>query len=123
MIRTLPVDTDRLALMSTGHVEPVHEWVERDGRRQPADEQSRDDTGLPLWTVHALVMSGDRPELVAVRLPARDTPAVEAHAPVRFERLECRVTVNRSTGALSGYWAAAGLAATPVLEKTPAPAA
>ena len=121
MIRTFPVDTDRLALLATGHVEPVHEWVERDGRRQPADEQSRDETtGLLLWTVHALVMSGDRPELVAVRLPARDTPEVDAQAPVRFERLECRVSVNRSTGALSGYWAAAGLAATPILTKTPA---
>lgn len=108
----LPIDAERLALVSTGHVEPVVAWVEgSDGKRRPGTEQERDEsTGLPLWTVHGMVPSGDRPTLVAVRVPARQEPAVTPLAPVAFERLEATARVNRNSGQLAVYWRAAGLA-------------
>lgn len=112
MIRNIAVDTDRAALVATGAVEPVREWVEKDGRRQPSDDQSRDEaTGALLWQVHCLAVGEDRPEVVAVRVPAPDCPAPAAFSPVRFERLIVRVNVNRTTGQLGGYWSAAGIAA------------
>lgn len=111
MLRNLPVDTDRLALIATGHVEPVREWIERDGRRQPSEDQSRDEeTNLPLWQVHVMIPSGDRPELAAVRVPSREVPQVQQYGPVAFEHLVCRVSVNRQSGQLTGYWSAAGVA-------------
>lgn len=111
MIREIPADAERLALISTGHCESVHEWIERDGRRQPADDQMRDEaSGLPMWTVHCLAPGADRPELIAVRVPARECPQPKPYEPVAFERLVVRVSVNRSTGVLGGYWSAAGLA-------------
>lgn len=111
MIREIPADSDRLALIASGHVESVHEWIERDGRRQPAEDQMRDEaTGMPLWQVHCMAPGGDRPELVAVRVPARECPQPKPFEPVAFERLVVRVSVNRSTGVLGGYWSAAGVA-------------
>lgn len=107
----LPVDTDRLAAVFSGQVEPVMPWVEKDGRRQPGTEQERDEaTGLPLWTVHAMIASGDRPTLMAVRVPSREVPDVQQFGPARFERLECTTRVNRSSGQLATYWSAAGIA-------------
>lgn len=105
----LPIDTERLAAVFSGQVEPIHEWIERDGRRQPSDEQSRDDSGVPLWTVHCLIASGDRPTLMAVRVPSHECPQVQQFGPARFERLEAVCRVNRSSGQLATYWSAAGL--------------
>ena len=116
MIRELPVATDRLALLSTGDVEPITKWVDdpTTGRRKPSDEVERDEaTNLPLWRVHVLVPGGDngRPELVAVQVPAPTKPEVTPFSPVQFERLVCRVAVNRQSNQLAGYWSAAGVAA------------
>lgn len=114
MIRTVPVDTSRLALLCAGPPEPVTQWVDdpATGRRKPSDQPERDqDTGLPLWRVHVLVPGGDnsRPELVAVQVPAQDLPVLAEFSPVTFERLEVRVAVGRD-GRLAGYWGAAGVA-------------
>lgn len=108
----LPIDTDRLGIVSTGHVEPVFPWVEGpDGKRRPGSEQERDEaTGLPLWVVHGMVPTGERPTLVAVRTPARQAPQVTPLAPVGFERLQATARVNRNTGQLAVYWQAAGVA-------------
>ncbi len=67
MIRTLPVDAEMLGAVATGHIEAVMVWADKDGRRQLTDQQERDETtGDELWTVHAMVPGGDRPELIAV---------------------------------------------------------
>lgn len=106
----LPIDTDRLAAVFSGQVEPVMPWIERDGRRQPGTEQERDEaTGHPLWTVHAMIASGDRPTLMAVRVPSPQCPDVQQFGPARFERLQCTTRVNRSSGQLATYWSAAGI--------------
>lgn len=108
----IPVDVDRLGVIASGHVEPVMPWIEKDGRRQPGEHQETDDAGMPLWTVHAMVMSDARPMAIAVRVPARECPQPPALAPAAFERLECNVRVNKSTGQLASYWGAAGIGAT-----------
>ncbi|MCD2191684.1 hypothetical protein [Actinomycetospora soli] len=105
----LPIDADRLGVIASGHVEPVMPWVEKDGRRQPGTEQETDDAGVPLWTVHALVMSDARPTAIAVRVPSRECPQPPALAPAAFERLEVNARVNKSTGQLGTYWSAAGI--------------
>lgn len=105
----IPVDTERLAAIYSGQVEGVFPWIERDGRRQPSTEQERDENGVPLWTVHCMIASGDRPVLMAVRVPSHEVPQVQQFGPARFERLEAVCRVNRTSGALAVYWSAAGL--------------
>ena len=74
-------------------------------------DQERDQaTGLPVWTVHCMVATGERPGLIAVRVPSATCPEPPALSPVAFERLEATARVNRSTGQLAVYWNAAGLA-------------
>lgn len=107
----IPVDTDRLAAIYSGQVEPVTPWVTGpDGKRSPGTEQERDDNGVPLWTVHCMIASGDRPTLMAVRVPSHHCPDVEQFGPARFERLEAVARVNRTSGQLAVYWSAAGIA-------------
>lgn len=107
----LPVDTDRLAAVFSGQVEPVMPWITGpDGKRSPGTEQERDDaTGHPLWTVHCMVASGDRPTLMAVRVPSPGVPEVAQFGPAKFERLECVARVNRTSGQLALYWSASGI--------------
>jgi len=111
MIRTLPVNAEMLGVVATGHVEPVMIWEDQGGRRVLTDRQERDEqTGDDLWTVHAMVPGGDRPELIAVRIPARQQPVVTPFGPVDFHGLEVRINVNKTTGQLAGYWSAVGVA-------------
>lgn len=106
-----PVDSERLGAIASGFVEGVFAWVEKDGRRQPSDQQERDEqTNLPLWQVHALIAGdGDRPSLMAVRVPAAECPNPPALQPVGFERLSAVARVNKSSGQLSVFWSAAGV--------------
>ena len=44
------VESKRQGMRSTGIVNEVFEWTERDGKRKPSETQARDeDTGMPLW--------------------------------------------------------------------------
>jgi hypothetical protein len=105
----IPVDSDRLGAIAAGSVEPVFPWVEGpDGKRRPGTEQERNDAGVPLWVVHVLLVSGDRPTVIQVRVPAYECLAPVALAPVAFERLEVNARVGRD-GKLGTYWSAAGL--------------
>jgi hypothetical protein len=113
-MRTIPVDTTALRLLATGEVQPVQVWAElSDGSRRPVpDAQEKDAHGTPLWTVGVLappVEEGDRAELLSVRVATYDRPQVSEFSPIRFDGLQVRVGVNRKTGALSQYWAAAGV--------------
>ena len=107
----IPVDSERLGAIAAGHVEPVMPWIDGpDGKRRPGTVQETDDaTGLPLWTVHVMIVGGDRPELAPVRLPSRECPAPTPLAPIMFERLVVNVRLNRN-GQLVSYWSAAGVA-------------
>ncbi|WP_433781584.1 hypothetical protein ACQPX6_17555 [Actinomycetospora sp. CA-101289] len=118
MIRTVPVDTARLELVAAGEAEPVAVWEDAaDGRRTLTDRQEVDETaGLPLWTIYALVQTGGRPEVLAVRVPARHQPVVTPLAPVDLHGLEVRVSINKS-GVLTGYWSAVGIADPNVAEQ------
>ncbi|MEJ2866106.1 hypothetical protein [Actinomycetospora flava] len=108
----LPVDVDRLVIVASGQVEPVRPWVDGpDGKRRPGEHQEQDENGVPLWTVHGMIATGDRPTLVATRVPSRTQPEVVAFAPLSFERLVCTARVNRTSGQLALYWSAAGIAA------------
>jgi hypothetical protein len=113
-MRTIPVDTTALRLLATGEVQPVQVWAElADGSRRPVpDAQEKNDNGVPLWTVGVLAPpaeEGDRAELLQVRVASYDRPHVDEFSPIRFDGLQVRVGVNRRTGALSQYWAAAGV--------------
>lgn len=105
----IPADSERLAIIATGHVEPVVKWVETNGRRQPGDQEVEEGTGVPLWTVHGLIPTDTRPTLVGVRLPARECPQPAPYAPVVFERLVVNAKTDKS-GRFVTYWSAAGLA-------------
>jgi hypothetical protein len=53
---------------------------------------------------------GDRAELISVRVAAWDRPQVVEFAPVKFDGLVCRCSVNKRSGQLGQYWEARGLA-------------
>lgn len=107
----LPIDIERLGAVYTGQVEPVMPWIEGpDGKRRPGTEQERDQaTGAPLWTVHAMVAAGERPTLIAVRVPSPTCPEPTPFTVASFERLVCTARVNRTSGQLGTYWSAAGV--------------
>ena len=106
----LPIDSERLSAVYAGSVEPVVQWNEGpDGRRVPGDQETNDNH-VPMWTVHAIVIGGDRPETIAVRVPAPTCPQPGPLEPAAFERLRCTARVNKRSGALAVYWAADGLA-------------
>lgn len=121
-MRTLPIDAAALRMLATGEVQPVAVWAElSDGSRRPVpDAQEKDPGGMPLWTVTAIVppaQEGDRSELLQVRVGAWEKPTVQEFAPVRFDGLVCRVSVNKRTGQLGQYWEARGLVGIKAAEK------
>ena len=52
--------------------------------------------------------AGDRPEVLSVRVPARQQPVLTQFGPVAVDNLEVNVRVDKS-GRLAGYWNAAGV--------------
>jgi hypothetical protein len=117
-MRTLPIDSNAIRMLATGEVQPVAVWAElTDGSRKPVPgAQEKDPNGTPLWTVGALVppaQEGDRAELISVRVATHDRPQVQEFAPVKFDGLVCRCSVNRRSGQLAQYWEAAKVAGAP----------
>lgn len=122
MIRELPVDTDRIEFVASGHVNPVQLWVEdpaNPGQRKlgtaPNGEplQATDEaTGEPLWTVDAFGESGqegsERAEVIGVQVRAPYQPTVKKFAPVIFKDLVVRFSKGRD-GNLKNYWSATGI--------------
>ncbi len=109
------VDSKRQAMRSTGIVNEVFEWVERDGKRKPSETQARDeDTGMPLWAVEVLYRQ------VAFGRESNTTGTVTVGSPVRpvlgefalaaFVELTVEVRVIRASGSLSESWRAEALA-------------
>ncbi|OLM28513.1 hypothetical protein Ae717Ps2_6409 [Pseudonocardia sp. Ae717_Ps2] len=83
-MRSYPIDTDRVTLISTGTVIPVAKWVElSDGSRRP-DPQGRqevDEHGRGLWRVEAITPADqaderDKTAVVEILVASHDQPAV-----------------------------------------------
>lgn len=114
MIRELPVDTSRIELIATGHINAVQEWIDDGtGGRKPSENQSRDEaTGELLWQVDALGESGrdgeERAEIVSVQVTAPYQPVVAKYTSIVFLNLVVRFTKARD-GNLRNYWSASGI--------------
>lgn len=122
MIREVPVDSERIELIASGHIVPVQQWIEdpaNPGQRklatgptgeplQATDEQ----TGELLWNVDVYGESGqegaERAEVVSVQVRAPYQPVLKKFAPVKFKELAVRFSKGRD-GNLKNYWAASGV--------------
>lgn len=105
MLRTLPVDPAPLGFVSAGQPDALFQWEEQGGRRVLTERPETDDNGTPLWTVYALPTTAERPEVVQVRVPARQQPVVTMFGPIEFVGLEVNVRVDKA-GKLAQYWGA-----------------
>lgn len=96
---TLPIDTNRFAMIATGKVSPVPEW--KDG--SPTGQQARhEQTGLYLWNVDVLVDDDEaRSTVASVVIGSMDEPRVQKLRPIGFVGLTANVYVNRRTSSLT----------------------
>lgn len=109
MLRNLPVRAEDLGLVSAGQPEAVAVWEEQNGRRVLTDRVEHDeDSGDPLWTCYLMPTAAQRPEVLAVRVPARQQPVLSQFGAVHVDGLEVRVTIDKG-GKLAQYWAASGI--------------
>lgn len=109
MIRNLPVDADRLNLISTGHVTEVKEWAElADGSRKPSGNQARNEARVLLWVVDALVDGEERGEVIGIQIASQVEPQVKRLEPLRLDGLTARVSVGKD-GRVRMYWSADGV--------------
>ncbi|WP_330476031.1 hypothetical protein [Terrabacter sp. C0L_2] len=104
------VDSKRAGLRSTGIVNEVREWEERDGKRRPSEMQARDEaTGMPLWQVEVVykqtTFGRESMTTGVVELGCPHRPVLAEFAPVEFVDLTVEVRVNKA-GGLSEMWRA-----------------
>ena len=108
-LRTIPVAAELLNLVAAGPCDPVAVWEEKDGRRVLTDRQEHDEeSGEPLWTAYVMPTGTDRPEVLSVRVRARQQPVLTQFAPVAFDNLEVNVRVGKD-GRVAQYWSAGGV--------------
>jgi hypothetical protein len=129
-MRSFPIDSNRVRLISTGNVSPVAAWVVlADGSRRP-DPNGRQDLhtdGRPLWTVEVIVPADDaderdRTEVVPVTVASHERPDGGTFGDVlSFAGLTVQPGyVNRRTNQLTTpRWSADGVA--PARNGRPAP--
>lgn len=106
----VPVDGQRINLISTGKVHAVPVW--QDGRMVDGQQVRDEATGMPLWSVDVVLDSADpteRSEALGVRIPSLSAPVVTKWQPVIFEGLVVAVRTNKA-GGLTAYWNADGVA-------------
>jgi hypothetical protein len=104
------VDSKRQSMRSTGIVNEVKEWEERDGRRRPSETQARDEaTGMPLWQVEVVyrqtTFGRESMTTAVVEVGCPHRPVLGEFAPVEFVDLTVEVRVNKA-GGLSEMWRA-----------------
>ena len=104
------VDSKRSGHRSTGIVNEVREWEERDGKRRPSEVQARDEaTGMPLWQVEVVyrqtTFGRESMTTGVVELGCPHRPVLAEFAPVEFVDLTVEVRVNKA-GGLSEMWRA-----------------
>lgn len=104
------IDSKRQKMRSTGIVEEVFEWVERDGKRRPSEVQARDeDSGMPLWSVEVIYQQqtwgrvSSVTNRVSVGMPQR--PVLGEFEPVEFVDLRAEVRVNQAGGLVESWTA------------------
>lgn len=108
-LRTLPVAGELLGLVAAAQPEALMVWEERDGRRTLTDRQETDEqSGDPVWTAYLLPTVAERPEVLQVRVPAKQQPVLGQFAAVAVDNLEVSVRVGKS-GQLQQYWSAASI--------------
>lgn len=81
-MRTVPIDPNRVRMISTGTVTAVPAWVElADGSRRPdpSGRQDVDEQNRPLWRVEVVMPADDgddrdRTGVVEVTIAAKDQP-------------------------------------------------
>lgn len=105
MIRTIPVAPEMLGLVAAGQPEAVMVWEDVAGRRTLTDRQEHDDQGLPVWNCYLMPTAAERPEVLQVRVSARQQPVLPLFGAVAVDGLEVNVRKNKS-GDLVGYWQA-----------------
>lgn len=116
-LRSIPVAAELLGLVSAGAPDPLMKWTEDGGRRVQTNTQETDDhtkdcpadcarhTGLPLFTCYFLPTVVERPEVIQVRVTARQQPVLTLFGPVAVDNLEVNVRVDKG-GKLQQYWSA-----------------
>ncbi|WP_344027763.1 hypothetical protein [Pseudonocardia kongjuensis] len=100
-MRTIPIDTNRVAFIGTGKGAARAEYVElSDGSRKRSGNQDKNEHGVPLWVIDVLVDDdeADRAEVVAVKIASHDEPRTEKWKPVRFVNLVAVPYVAQGTG-------------------------
>jgi hypothetical protein len=120
-MRTIPVDAERVRLISTGVITAVIAWIVlADGSRRPdpAGRQDVDEaTGLPLWRVEVIMPADegderDKTAVTEITLACREQPDPGAFGDVlTFEGLAMSPGyLNRKTGQLTTpRWTATGI--------------
>lgn len=107
-LRTLPIAAELLGLVAAAQPEALMRWDEKDGRRVLTEHQEKDDAGDFLWTAYVMPTGTERPEVLQVRVPARQQPVVTQFGPVALDNLEVNVRVGKD-GKLAQYWSATSI--------------
>lgn len=119
-MRSYPIDTDRVRLISTGTVSPVAKWVElADGSRRPDPQgrQDADEQGRPLWRVEVITPADegddrDRTAVAEITVASHEQPNVGAFGDLlAFEGLTVTPGyLNKKSGQLTQpRWSADGI--------------
>lgn len=102
------IDSKRQGMRSTGIVEEIFEWIERDGKRRPSDIQARDEeSGMPLWSVEVIYQqtswgrAATVTSKVAVGMPQR--PVLAEFEPIEFVDLRAEVRTNQAGGLVESW--------------------
>lgn len=123
-MRSYPIDTDRVTLISTGVVTPVAKWVElSDGSRRPDPNgrQETDDSGRALWRVEVITPADpgderDKTAVVEVLIASNDRPdAGQLGTRLAFDGLVMTPGyVKKGTSTITpARWSADGIRRTP----------
>lgn len=119
-MRAIPVDADRVRLISTGNVTPIPVWVElSDGSRRPdpngrqeVDEQGRGGYRVEVIMPADVEDERDKTGIAEITIYSKDAPDVGQFGDeLRFEGLTCSLGyVAKKTGQLTApRWTADGV--------------
>ena len=119
-MRTYPIDSTRVQMISTGTCAPVVQWVEIDGGRRPHPNGLQDVdplTNLPLWRVEVIIPGDetddrDRTAVTEITIAAKDKPDAGAFGDLlMFEGLAMSPGfLNKKTNTVGApRWSATGI--------------
>lgn len=108
MLRSLPVAPELLGFVAAGQPEAVMVWSDEGGRRVLTDKQETDDAGDALWTVYLMPTLAERPEVIQVRVAARQQPVLGLFSAVAVDGLQVNIRKNKN-GDIAQYWEASAV--------------